>query len=87
MSDPLPRPFGRYTLQSILGEGGMARVYRARLDGPSGFAKTLALKGVHRDVTARDEALKQALVTEARICGLMKHPNVVDVYDFGDVQG
>lgn len=87
MTAPLPRPFGRYQLQSVLGEGGMARVYRAQLVGPSGFVKTLAVKLVHRDLTERDEAFRQALVTEARIGGLLKHPHIVDVYDFGEADG
>ena len=52
----------------------MAVVYKARLDGPAGFAKTLALK-------------IGAEVTEARVGGLLKHPHIVDVYDFGEVDG
>ncbi len=62
-------------------------MYRARLSGPSGFAKTLALKLVHRNLTEGDAAFRQALVTEARIGGLLKHPHIVDVYDFGEAEG
>ncbi len=62
-------------------------MYRARLSGPSGFAKTLALKLVHRNLTEGDAAFRQALVTEARIGGLLKPPHIVDVYDFGEAEG
>ena len=85
--DALPRPFGRYQLVDVLGEGGMARVYKARLAGPSGFSKTLAVKVVHEDLTRADGALRRALVTEARIGGLLKHPHIVDIYDFGEADG
>ena len=40
----LPQRLGRYGLQSILGEGGMARVFRAELHGPAGFRKQVAVK-------------------------------------------
>ncbi len=40
----LPRRFGRYELQSILGEGGMAQVFGAELFGPAGFRKQVAVK-------------------------------------------
>jgi hypothetical protein len=39
-----PVEFGRYTLLGVLGEGAMARVYRAELRGPGGFTKPTALK-------------------------------------------
>src|SRR5690349_21622318 len=38
----LPRPFGRYTLLSRLGAGGMADVYLAEARGASGFEKLVS---------------------------------------------
>ena len=34
----------RYRLTHIIGQGGMARVFRAVLQGPAGFEKTVAIK-------------------------------------------
>ncbi len=81
--DELPAAFGRYELTSLLGQGGMGKVYRATLTGPSGFRKEVALKVIKaQDSDDRDAAL-ESFVREARVCGLLRHPNVVDVYDFG----
>ena len=83
----LPVEFGRYTLVGILGAGGMGRVYKAELRGPSGFRKELALKVIARSRGSSDEQLREEFFREARFSGLLKHENVVDVYDFGVEEG
>ncbi len=83
----LPVDFGRYTLTGILGAGGMGRVFRAELRGPSGFRKELALKVIARRDGSSSERLKEEFFREARFSGLLKHENVVDVYDFGVEEG
>ncbi len=60
----------------------MARVYDARLAGPSGFSRRLAVK-VMRPLPGKREQLQQAIVSEARIAGLLHHPSIVSVHDFG----
>ncbi len=82
----LPMIFGRYTLVSVLGEGGMARVFEAELQGPSGFAKPVALKIVRAGLRTSDDKLRRALVHEARIGGMLHHPNLVEVYELSEVQ-
>jgi Tol biopolymer transport system component/tRNA A-37 threonylcarbamoyl transferase component Bud32 len=77
-----PFPFGRYVMLGILGEGGMARVFRAELRGPSEFRKPVAVKVVRSENA--DDRLRESLLREARIGGLLKHPNIVDIYDFGE---
>jgi len=74
-------PFGRYRLLSLLGKGGMAEVYRAVLPGPMGFAKEVAVKRIDPRLT-EDEQFVQALVNEARIGGELRHPRLVEVYEF-----
>jgi serine/threonine protein kinase len=81
----LPIRFGPYVLISILGEGGMARVYRAIREGPMGFRKELAVKRVRTDVTRDNEGLVHAMINEARLGGQLRHPNVVETYEFGAV--
>jgi serine/threonine protein kinase len=84
MSDGIP--FGRYRLLSLLGEGGMAKVYRAVLSGPMGFEKDVALKRLDPRLTA-DERMVRSLINEARLGGLLRHKNIVEIYEFNQVLG
>ena len=85
--EDFPIQFGRYTLQGVVGEGGMARVYAAELRGPSGFTKPVAIKIIRAGIASRGERLRRSLINEARVGGLLNHPNVVEVNDFGEVDG
>ena len=46
---------GRYTLLEPVGEGGMAEVFRAHLNGPMGFKKTLAIKRIRDSLVQQNE--------------------------------
>ncbi|HBY93974.1 MAG TPA: serine/threonine protein kinase, partial [Chloroflexi bacterium] len=73
----------RYRLDDVIGEGGMATVYRAwdlRLDRP------VAIK-VMRPQTMLSEAGREAFLREARTVARLNHPNVVAVYDAGVADG
>jgi ABC-type transport system substrate-binding protein len=61
----------------------MGEVWRARLEGDLGFAKPVALKILPDGAPHRADAL----LTEARIGAALKHPNIVDVYEFVVVDG
>ena len=76
--------FGRYELLEVLGEGGMARVFRAVRSGPMGFRKEVALKQILPHVT-KQEAMLRALINEARLGGFLRHRNIVEVYEFDQV--
>lgn len=76
--------FGRYRLTGLLGKGGFATVYRAVMSGPMGFEKDVALKRINDEVT-QDERLIRSLVNEARLGGRLKHPNVVETYEFNQI--
>ena len=85
--DSLPRPFGRYLITELLGEGGMARVFRAQLQGPAGFRKTVALKLIRPRANTPDPVARRDLEREACITGQLQHPNLIDVYELGEVGG
>src|SRR5689334_23093601 len=80
------RRLGRYELVARIGEGGMAEVYLARQRGPRQFEKLVVVKVVHPQV-APQPGIASMLLDEARIAGLIKHPNCVDVYDLGEEDG
>ena len=71
---------GRYLLLEKVGEGGAAEVFRARdvrLD------RIVAVKLLRRQYTF-DQNSRQRFEVEARAAARLAHPNIVDVYDFGE---
>jgi eukaryotic-like serine/threonine-protein kinase len=72
---------GKYELLDKVGEGGMARVYRAMQIGAMGFRKEVAVKLILSHV-AKDERRISSLINEARVGGLLRHRNVVEIYEF-----
>ncbi len=78
--------FGRYTLLERVGSGGMAEIWRARVTGPAGFEKVLALKKVLPHlVEEQGSAFVPMFIAEAKLAASLVHPNVVQVFDFGEV--
>ncbi len=70
----------RYVLLRRLASGGMANVFLARRSGPGRFCRLLVLKCIHPHLARREE-FRNAFLAEARLGGLMRHPNGVAVYD------
>lgn len=85
--DDLPVVVGRYQLVSLLGEGGMARVFRAEMTGDLGFRKPAAVKVVLPARGEKAAELRQQLIQEARVGALLNHPNVVQTFDCGELEG
>jgi serine/threonine-protein kinase len=77
---------GRYELLSPLGAGGMAEVYKARSVGPGGFERQVVIKRILPDQSSDPEFVSM-FISEARILGMLHHPNVVQAHDFGDDNG
>ncbi len=73
-------PIGRYSVHSELASGGMASVYFARLLGPSGFTRTVALKKPSA-LLAKDRDFAMMFIDEARLAARIRHPNVVSTLD------
>lgn len=82
MKPATPHSIGRYEIVEPLATGGMATVYLARLTGPGGFAKLVALKTIHPHLVAEDGFVEMFL-DEARIASRITHPNVCQIVDFG----
>ncbi len=80
------RKLGRYQLCFELASGGMATVYLARVRGPGGFEKLVALKRIHGHLAERPEFVEMFL-DEARIASRIDHPNACRVFDFGEADG
>jgi serine/threonine-protein kinase len=81
-----PTRLGRYELITRIGQGGMAEVQLALQRGPAGFEKLVVVKLVHEGL-ATQKAFVDMLLDEARVAALVKHPNVVDIYDLGQAEG
>lgn len=77
------RQVGRYLVQSRLGRGGMATVYKA-LD-PS-IGRAVAIKFLHASL-AEDDECRVRFLREARAAGGLSHPNIVIVHDVGEIEG
>jgi serine/threonine-protein kinase len=79
---PHPASIGRFRIDSVLGSGGMGAVYKAF--DPT-LRRTVALKTVRPDINRQDYL--DRLYREAQACARLKHPNVVTVYEAGEVDG
>jgi eukaryotic-like serine/threonine-protein kinase len=77
---------GRYELLHPLGCGGMAEVFKAKASGPAGFERDIVVKRILPQYT-RDPDFVRMFADEARILGMMHHPNVVQAYEFGEDGG
>ena len=80
------RRFGRYVLLEAIDRGGMAEVYRAVSHGPGGFQRQFVIKRIRKEKAASKDFVDM-FINEARISALLEHPNIVQVYDFGQVEG
>jgi serine/threonine protein kinase/Tfp pilus assembly protein PilF len=78
---------GRYELLSLIGEGGMGTVYSALLRGPAGFQKKLAVKIIRDNTEEFLEQLRENLINEARVGGMLRHPNIVETFELGEEDG
>ncbi len=84
-----PQPLGnlgKYTLVRKLATGGMAEVFLARADGPMGFQKKCVVKRILPHFND-DERFIQMFLAEARLAAELNHPNLVQIFDFGQHNG
>jgi hypothetical protein len=74
---------GPYDIQSLLGQGGMGEVYRAR---DARLDRIVAIKVLPASYSADAERL-QRFVQEARSAAALNHPNILSIFDIGEANG
>lgn len=79
---PLPSRLGRYALLTRIAAGGMGEVWAAEHAGDLGFRKLVAVKTMRADL-ASNLQLRAMFADESCLAALVRHPNVIEVLDFG----
>lgn len=74
---------GRYKIQELLGQGGMSAVYKAY---DPNLKRVVAIKLVHSHLSSDPEFVKR-FEEEASVVASLRHPNIVQVYDFNTDNG
>src|SRR4051812_32097548 len=78
-----PLQVAGYRIESVAGRGGMGVVYRAQ---HMHLGRTVALKLLNPELAASEE-FRERFIREARAAAELEHPNIVPVYDAGEVEG
>ena len=74
--------FGRYVILNEIGRGGFATVYKAH---DTRLKRTVALKILHAGWSADSDFVRR-FQQEAETIANLKHPNIVVVYDVGEIE-
>ena len=83
---PEPIQFGKYTLFERIGRGGMAEVYKGRIQGPAGFERVFVVKRILPHLSD-DASFIKMFVEEAKLSARLNHPNIVHIFELGAVDG
>ena len=75
---------GKYELLELIGAGGMAEIYKARLSGLGGFEKILVVKKILPHYASNRSFVKM-LIAEAKLCSALQHANIVQIFELGEV--
>ncbi len=82
---PLPATIGKFEVHGVLGRGGMGTVYSAF---DSTIQRPVALKALIKRALDPEQAMDilERFKREAQAAGRLMHPNIVQVYDYGENQ-
>ena len=83
MTELIGKTLGYYRILEVVGQGGMATVYKA---ADLRDEKIAAVK-VMLPYLSRDEGLKKRFRQEAKMLSRLKHPNIVPILDYGEENG
>ena len=85
MSELVGQMLGQYRVMELVGQGGMARVYKAY---QTALDRLVAIKAIPTNVdNVQDRDLVRRFNSEARLVARLAHPNIVPVHDFGEDAG
>ena len=79
----VPREFGHYWLQALIGTGGMGEVYRAH---DTRHDRDVAIK-LLPEALASDKEYTQRFRRESRVAARLREPHVIPIHDFGEIDG
>ncbi|MCC6998172.1 MAG: protein kinase [Deltaproteobacteria bacterium] len=74
---------GKFLIKDVIGQGGMATVYRAE---QVMLGRTVAVKALNPEIAA-DPGISERFLQEARAASRINHPNTIGVIDFGESAG
>ena len=77
------KTLGNYRIESVIGTGGMGQVFRAV---HIHLGREAAIKVLHANLAA-EPGFQARFLQEARAIASLKHPNIVEVHDFGEQAG
>jgi serine/threonine protein kinase len=83
LAELIGKTLGHYRILEIVGQGGMATVYKAE---DLSNEKICAVK-VMLPILGRDEGLKKRFRQEARVLSRLQHPNIVPILSYGEENG
>ncbi|MBK1826852.1 protein kinase domain-containing protein [Haloferula rosea] len=72
-----------FDFQAFIAKGGMGAVYKAR---QRSLERDVAIKVLPREL-GEDAGFRASFEVEAKAMARLNHPNLISVYDFGDVDG
>lgn len=78
--------FGRYTLLERLATGGCAEIWRAKTVGVAGFERQVVIKRFFPKLSSSPDFIKK-LTTQATRTAQLSHANIVQSFDFDQVNG
>jgi serine/threonine protein kinase len=85
VSELLGKALGQYQVVELIGQGGMARVYKAY---HAALDRYVAIKVIPtRTESAQEQDFLQRFTNEARLIAKLAHPHIVPIHDFGEDAG
>ena len=83
---PPPQQFGKYQLIERIATGGMAEIYRGKLEAAHGVTKPVVIKKILPHY-GQQRSFVRMFINEAKIAVGLSHGNIAQVFDFGEIAG